>query len=318
MDLSVNFPAVYFGKNFWATQGTPARAVPVDWQFTWNGHLCRIPTLYCSDAGLTLDILLFLDSEAVRAFCKKLESVDERRLTPLEERMLTGERPIPQARFIPRLINGASVQSGKSSSFTWIPFVPRHREDAAVAAVCAVYAPFCTPSDCFVCHRVHAAWPQPVPDMVQSLSLEVTAEPRWLPIGQEFTVSEVSPNAGAAVFLHPDTGVQHTLYINELDFLPRRHSTQTEAAWLPVIAYEIVPPLADCETPELMEAGIPPCESDGPVGVLLTNDEAFGPHGTRQQAACGWPRSTRGGVLHMALAGISVDCGNATRYSFSV
>ena len=33
----------------------------MDWQFTWAGHLCRIPALYVSDAGLTLDVLLFLD-----------------------------------------------------------------------------------------------------------------------------------------------------------------------------------------------------------------------------------------------------------------
>lgn len=27
--------AVYYGKNFWtASQGAPAQAVPVDWQFT--------------------------------------------------------------------------------------------------------------------------------------------------------------------------------------------------------------------------------------------------------------------------------------------
>ena len=57
--------AVYYGKNFWtAPQGAPAQAVPVDWQFTWAGHLCRIPALYVSDAGLTLDVLLFLDSGA--------------------------------------------------------------------------------------------------------------------------------------------------------------------------------------------------------------------------------------------------------------
>lgn len=44
--------AVYYGKNFWtAPQGAPAQAVPVDWQFTWAGHLCRIPALYVSDAG---------------------------------------------------------------------------------------------------------------------------------------------------------------------------------------------------------------------------------------------------------------------------
>lgn len=43
--------AVYYGKNFWtAPQGAPAQAVPVDWQFTWAGHLCRIPALYVSDA----------------------------------------------------------------------------------------------------------------------------------------------------------------------------------------------------------------------------------------------------------------------------
>lgn len=90
------------GKNFWtAPQGAPAQAVPVDWQFTWAGHLCRIPALYVSDAGLTLDVLLFLDSGAVRTFCKKYAGVDGERLTPLEERMLEGERPIPEASFSP-------------------------------------------------------------------------------------------------------------------------------------------------------------------------------------------------------------------------
>ena len=82
-------------KNFWtAPQGTPAQAVPVDWQFTWAGHLCHIPALYVSDAGLTLDALLFLDSGAVRTFCKKnMRGVDGERLTPLEERMLEENGP---------------------------------------------------------------------------------------------------------------------------------------------------------------------------------------------------------------------------------
>ena len=64
--------AVYYGKKFLepAARRTGA-GVPVDWQFTWAGHLCRIPALYVSDAGLTLDVLLFLDSGAVRTFCKK-------------------------------------------------------------------------------------------------------------------------------------------------------------------------------------------------------------------------------------------------------
>lgn len=62
--------AVYYGKKFLtAPQGAPAQAVP-DRQFTWP-HLGRIPALYVSDAGLTLDVLLFLDSGAVRTFCKK-------------------------------------------------------------------------------------------------------------------------------------------------------------------------------------------------------------------------------------------------------
>lgn len=100
----------------------PAQAVPVDWQFTWAGHLCRIPALYVSDAGLTLDVLLFLDSGAVRTFCKKYAGVDGERLTPLEERMLEGERPIPEASFSPRLINGLPVEPCASSSFTWVPF----------------------------------------------------------------------------------------------------------------------------------------------------------------------------------------------------
>lgn len=149
--------AVYYGKNFWtAPQGTPAQAVPVDWQFTWAGHLCRIPALYVSDAGLTLDVLLFLDSGAVRTFCKKYAGVDGERLTPLEERMLEGERPIPEASFSPRLINGLPVEPCASSSFTWVPFVRRERPDAAVDAVRAAYASLCLPGDCYVCHRVHA------------------------------------------------------------------------------------------------------------------------------------------------------------------
>ena len=48
--------AVYYGKKF--LDGAPGRnrrrPCPLDWQFTWAGHLCRIPALYVSDAGLTL------------------------------------------------------------------------------------------------------------------------------------------------------------------------------------------------------------------------------------------------------------------------
>ena len=196
--------AVYYGKNFWtAPQGAPAQAVPVDWQFTWAGHLCRIPALYVSDAGLTLDVLLFLDSGAVRTFCKKYAGVDGERLTPLEERMLEGERPIPEASFSPRLINGLPVEPCASSSFTWVPFVRRERPDAAVDAVRAAYASLCLPGDCYVCHRVHAPWPRGMQTAVKSLSLEVAAGPRWMPVGREFAVNEVSAAACAVPFAHP-------------------------------------------------------------------------------------------------------------------
>ena len=70
--------------------------------------------------------------------------------------MLEGERPIPEASFSPRLINGLPVAPCASSSFTWVPFVRRERPDAAVDAVRAAYASLCLPGDCYVCHRVHA------------------------------------------------------------------------------------------------------------------------------------------------------------------
>lgn len=63
-----------------------------DWRSPGPGFVPH-PALYVSDAGLTLDVLLFLDSGAVRTFCKKYAGVDGERLTPLEERMLEGERP---------------------------------------------------------------------------------------------------------------------------------------------------------------------------------------------------------------------------------
>lgn len=313
--------AVYYGKNFWtAPQGTPAQAVPVDWQFTWAGHLCRIPALYVSDAGLTLDVLLFLDSGAVRTFCKKYAGVDGERLTPLEERMLEGERPIPEASFSPRLINGLPVEPCASSSFTWVPFVRRERPDAAVDAVRAAYASLCLPGDCYVCHRVHAPWPRGMQTAVKSLSLEVAAGPRWMPVGREFAVNEVSAAACAVPFAHPATGAKHTLYVNELAFLhrgPTPRLPQLEEGWLPVIAYEIVPPLPAGEEPELMETGLPPIECTGPVGVALS-DSGPGPHGTKPRAACGWLRGAQGGAVHMALAGIHAQRGSSLRYSFEV
>lgn len=297
--------AVYYGKNFWtAPQGAPAQAVPVDWQFTWAGHLCRIPALYVSDAGLTLDVLLFLDSGAVRTFCKKYAGVDGERLTPLEERMLEGERPIPEASFSPRLINGLPVEPCASSSFTWVPFVRRERPDAAVDAVRAAYASLCLPGDCYVCHRVHAPWPRGMQTAVKSLSLEVAAGPRWMPVGREFAVNEVSAAACAVPFAHPVTGAKHTLYVNELAFLhrgPTPRLPQLEEGWLPVIAYEIVPPLPAGEEPELMETGLPPIECTGPVGVALS-DSGPGPHGTKPRAACGWLRGTYGAGRHPCSA----------------
>lgn len=313
--------AVYYGKNFWtAPQGAPAQAVPVDWQFTWAGHLCRIPALYVSDAGLTLDVLLFLDSGAVRTFCKKYAGVDGERLTPLEERMLEGERPIPEASFSPRLINGLPVEPCASSSFTWVPFVRRERPDAAVDAVRAAYASLCLPGDCYVCHRVHAPWPRGMQTAVKSLSLGVAAGPRWMPVGREFAVNEVSAAACAVPFAHPVTGAKHTLYVNELAFLhrgPTPRLPQLEEGWLPVIAYEIVPPLPAGEEPELMETGLPPIECTGPVGVALS-DSGPGPHGTKPRAACGWLRGAQGGAVHMALAGIHAQRGSSLRYSFEV
>lgn len=234
--------------------------------------------------------------------------------------MLEGERPIPEASFSPRLINGLPVEPCASSSFTWVPFVRRERPDAAVDAVRAAYASLCLPGDCYVCHRVHAPWPRGMQTAVKSLSLEVAAGPRWMPVGREFAVNEVSVAACAVPFAHPVTGAKHTLYVNELAFLhrgPTPRLPQLEEGWLPVIAYEIVPPLPAGEEPELMETGLPPIECTGPVGVALS-DSGPGPHGTKPRAACGWLRGAQGGAVHMALAGIHAQRGSSLRYSFEV
>lgn len=45
------------------------------------------------------------------------------------------------------------------------------------------YASLCLPGDCYVCHRVHAPWPRGMQTAVKSLSLEVAAGPRWMPVG---------------------------------------------------------------------------------------------------------------------------------------
>lgn len=82
-------------------------------------------------------------------------------------------------------------------------------------------------------------------------------------VGREFAVNEVSAAACAVPFAHPVTGAKHTLYVNELAFLhrgPTPRLPQLEEGWLPVIAYEIVPPLPAGEEPELMETGLPPIE----------------------------------------------------------
>ena len=203
-----------------------------------------------------------------------------------------------------------------SSSFTWVPFVRRERPDAAVDAVRAAYASLCLPGDCYVCHRVHAPWPRGMQTAVKSLSLEVAAGPRWMPVGREFAVNEVSAAACAVPFAHPVTGAN----VNELAFLhrgPRPPLPQLEEGWLPVIAYEIVPPLPAGEEPELMETGLPPIECTGPVGVALS-DSGPGPHGTKPGAACGWLRGAQGGAVHMALAGIHAQRGSSLRYSFEV
>ena len=92
----------------------------------------------------------------------------------------------------------------------------RERPDAAVDAVRAAYASLCLPGDCYVCHRVHAPWPRGMQTAVKSLSLEVAAGPRWMPVGREFAVNEVSAAACAVPFAHPVTGAKHTLYVNEL------------------------------------------------------------------------------------------------------
>lgn len=139
-------------------------------------------------------------------------------------------------------------------------------------------------------------------------------------VGREFAVNEVSAAACAVPFAHPVTGAKHTLYVNELAFLhrgPTPRLPQLEEGWLPVIAYEIVPPLPAGEEPELMETGLPPSNAPGPVGVALS-DSGPGPHGTKPRAACGWLRGAQGGAVHMALAGIHAQRGSSLRYSFEV
>ncbi|MFQ9679718.1 MAG: hypothetical protein ACLRZH_06095 [Ruthenibacterium lactatiformans] len=136
-------------------QGAPAQAVPSGLAVHLAGHLCRIPALYVSAAGLTLDVLLFLDSGAVRTFCKNMRGWTASASRPWKSGCWR-RTAHPGGFLFPAPDQRPACGAVRIQQLHLGSLCAARTARAAVGAVRAAYASLCLPGDCYVCHRVHA------------------------------------------------------------------------------------------------------------------------------------------------------------------
>lgn len=316
---------VYFGKNFWSVQsGKPAEVFPVDLRFTVGKNKCCIPAFYLSDEGLTADILLFFDSDDVHTFLDKYAGRLDNP-TPIDEWLIHAEHPIPDIDFTLRLANGKPLgENTGRSSFAHIPFLPENACENVLNDVQKAYSSCYMPDECWQCIRLHAPWLSGRPQTLTSVSLEASVHPHALPVNRRFTLQEDTATQCVVPFRHPATGEEHTLYVNEFEFLhrgPTPRLPHLPECWIPAFAYEVVPPLANDESLELLETDFSGITSDGPSSMFVVGfaDSGLpGVHGEKLHAANGWMRSARGGDVHMSVLGIRSGKCNSFRYTFNL
>lgn len=341
---------VYYNSSLWSKgKGFPGFPQRVNWEFKYAGTKCCIPVIYRFSKGIVFDIITLLDEAKLREFYDKYGDIEER-LTPLQQRCVRQEHPYQSISIREVLINDKQVEEGYSSSSAIS--IPWEEQNIELVHIRKAYSSILKDTSCFACERFCVPYPEADSmagklkrllglDRVNSLKLSTYPLNRFYPLDIHFNIS-VREGQKEICFEHPVTGIHHTLYLQNPQFIEipfgagGNHSLYGTQAM-----YEIDPELSEGDTlqfdssmqyTEPIEEGqgfAPTAASsigiiggaDGPVSIFLsTKGEAEVPRGLNGlplHNCISIPRFQKEDISHFRLEGINIKELNSQRINMS-
>lgn len=215
---------VYYTENFWGCESArdsesevknrlPGRKIPLNLRFCYAGVQFFVPALYRFPDGITMDVITLpdeqKDKERRRVYEEEYSSMNEEEKAVFEaqaeERLRLPIRTIE--------VNGIAGKLQGSCSGCWLPWEP----DRYMETLREEYFEVIPEGREFVCMRFHADV-RLLEDEVKSLNLYMAQTEKLLPVLARFeTGTEDETGKELVSFLHPQTGVEHKLYLSEIE-----------------------------------------------------------------------------------------------------
>lgn len=335
---------VYYNASLWSKEkgacGLPQRT---NWQFEYLGTKRCIPYIYRFTEGIVFDIITFFDETKLHEFFDKYEDI-ENTLTPLQQRCVEQEHPYQTVPVKQIWINGKQVEGFSSSGVISIPWA---RQEEVLLPIRKAYSAILKDSNCFACERFCVPYPKTdskVQKLLRFLRINKVKPVKVItrPV-QEFYLLDrsieilLNEKEKKLCFVHPLTGVIHTLHFQNTDTVEIPSATDKKSSLYATHAmYEIEPALPLGDTLQfdssIQYTQLPKnnfsSSATSSIGIIggatafgvifrnKVNSASCGLHGLPLQNCLSMPSFQKEATAHFILEGINTKKSDSKVYDF--
>lgn len=247
---------VYYKSGLWEKkQGLPGHVQPTDWTFEYAGKRRCIPAIYRFSKGIVFDLITLLEEAEFHVFVEKYEGCANS-LTPSQIRCVEDENPYQAVQLDEIWLDGKQIEGWSSSSKISIPWDEEYDE---LSEIRTSYASALEGTTCFACERFCIPYQKSESFLdqlarvlrikkIKHLKFTTRLTERFLPLDLQFSLQGDLSDAFVETFLHPKTGVVHTLYFQDIKHikLPLQLPKTVDVSLHTVqVMYEIQPALSE-------------------------------------------------------------------------
>ncbi|MCQ1530418.1 sodium ion-translocating decarboxylase subunit beta [Lutispora saccharofermentans] len=340
----------YYNSSSWGNEkgkGLCGVQQKVNWKFEHAGARRFIPVIYRFSKGIVFDVITLLDEAKLREFFEKYEAIEET-LTPLQQRCAKQEHPYQSITVREIWINGEQAKGGYSSSSA--VSIPWARQDEELIPVRKAYSSILKDRTCFACERFCVPYPE-AGSKVQKLlrffrlsrvkSIKLSTWPvQWFsPLDIHFEIPD-KESTREVCFVHPGTGITHTLYFQDSEFVEiPMDQDKSRSLYTVQATYEIDPALPQGDSLQFnssIQYAEPPEDrfspdaassigiiggACGPTAIFLAGNDRKktiprGLHGLPLHSCFSVPSFYKEDNLHFILEGINIKKHDEKEYSF--
>lgn len=217
---------VYYDSSLWCERrglcGFPQR---VNWQFEHRGVKRFIPVVYRFSKGIVFDVITIIDENRVNEFFEKYEAI-ENQLTSIQKRCAEQEHPYKAVPIKEILINEKQSGNYSSSGTVSIPWLQKSDD---LSFLRKAYSSILSDVSCFACERFCVPYfktnsiAQKLMNFfrlnsVKNVKISTYPMQKFFPLDIHFQIL-VEEKQNEISFKHPVTGITHTLYYQDVEFV---------------------------------------------------------------------------------------------------